>query len=101
MYSIGLKIPKRDRFGIHAKIESMCLDALILAIKGSYLPKQDKKITLEELRTNIETLKNLFRLGNELTIYSDKTYWLIQVELQEISKMTNGWIKYITQNPLK
>ncbi len=51
---------------------------------------------VSKLRVKIETLKQLVRLQNELTIISDKTYLALQNQLQEISKMATGWQKYLT-----
>jgi hypothetical protein len=43
----------------------------------------------------IETLKQLVRLTSDLEIIDMKKYLTLESELQEISKMTNGWIKYL------
>ncbi len=42
-------------------------------------------------------LKQLIRLEDELDIINDNVYILWQENLQEISKMTSGWIKYLQQ----
>lgn len=52
-----------------------------------------------DLRVRLESLKHLIRIEHELGIITEKTYIEIQTCLQEGSKMTNGWIKYITKNP--
>jgi len=46
-----------------------------------------------------EKLKHLTRLEYQLKIISEKLYIQTQSALVEISKMINGWIKYLTQNP--
>jgi hypothetical protein len=43
-------------------------------------------------------MKNLIRLENEIKIVKDKKYFTLSAELLEISKMTNGWIKYLDNN---
>ncbi len=42
-------------------------------------------------------LKQLIRLEMELKIIDDKIYILWQENLQEISRMTTGWIKFLQQ----
>lgn len=42
-------------------------------------------------------LKQLVRLEMEIKTIEDKIYILWQNNLQEISKMTTGWIKYLQQ----
>jgi hypothetical protein len=41
------------------------------------------------------TEKHLVRTMHELAIVTDQEYIAIETILIEISKMTNGWIKYI------
>jgi len=98
LHLTALKIPKRDRFGIHARIEQLCLDSLTLAIESALSKKECKKALLERLRIRAETMKNLIRLENELKIIKDKRYFMLSGELLEISKMVNGWLKYLGNN---
>lgn len=99
IYQLATRIPKRDRYGIHAQIENMCLEMITLSIESSLTPKQNKVQPLETLRTKTEVIKQLIRIANEVNVYTDKTYMVLQERLQEISKMTNGWLKYVKQNP--
>lgn len=96
IYALGAKIPKRDRFGIHLKIENICLEIIELSIAASFAEKQNKRRFLEMARIKIEILKRLARLASELSVISQKDYLQTEISLQEISKMTNGWIKYLT-----
>ncbi|OGN28116.1 MAG: hypothetical protein A3B17_00410 [Candidatus Yanofskybacteria bacterium RIFCSPLOWO2_01_FULL_45_72] len=47
--------------------------------------------------TNLEVLKVFVRLSSEIEIINVAIYIELESGLQEISKMTNGWIKYLTQ----
>jgi hypothetical protein len=94
VYKLGQKLPKRDRFGIHSKIESLCLEVLAFAIQAALVPKDKKAPYLQELRRDIEVMKYLIRLCMELGIIDTKKYWQLQKQLQEISKMAAGWLKY-------
>ena len=95
IYLLSGKIPKRDRFGIYAKTESIALDILSLVLSAALERKTNKFILLDKARVNIEVLKRLIRMMNELRIIERKKYIFLQTDLQEISKMTNGWIKFL------
>ena len=95
IYRLGGKIPKRDKFGIHLKVENICLDILTIAIDAALAQKDKKRVLLHELRVRVETLKQLIRLMNELNIIEAKVYIFLEAQLQEISKMAAGWIKYL------
>jgi hypothetical protein len=100
IYLIGNKLPKRDKLGFHNYIEKEFLKTFSLIISASLEPKPEKIVLLKQARIKIETLKQLIRIEYELKIISEKIYLQIELKLQEISKMTNGWLKYSqTQNP--
>ncbi len=101
MYQTGNKLTKRDKLGIHTHIENITLEIINNIISASFANRQSKLVSLEKTRTSLEVLKHLVRTEYELKIINDKTYFRIEGMLIEISKMTNGWIKYITQNPTK
>ena len=96
IYLLGLKISKRDRFGIHLKIELLSLETLSLAIQASFETKIEKKPTLETLRIKIGLLKQLVRTALEIHSIPESAYLKLQAKLQEISKMVNGWLKYVS-----
>jgi thermostable 8-oxoguanine DNA glycosylase len=86
--------------GIHSYIEKKFLQAFSLLINASLESKSEKMVSVKKARLQIEILKQLFRIEYETKIVTEKTYLNIELKLQEISKMTNGWLKYLqTQNP--
>jgi len=98
IYALSQKIPKKDRYGIYLKIENICLDTFYLTINAS-LETKDKKLPLvNEMRIKIEILKRFIRILKELNIIEDRVYLNLEICLQEISKMTNGWIKFLFNN---
>ena len=100
LYRISLKLPKNDKLGIYNKIEQFMIEILSLSIEASLAPRNNKKVILEKMRVKIEVVKHLIRSSCEIHVINEKTYLVIQELLQEISKMANGWIKYMeTQNP--
>lgn len=95
-------MPKRDKLGIHRVIEEKSLKILSQSIDTALRIKVEKIQLLFELRREIETLKHLIRLENELGIIQEKTYLNISKILVDISMMATGWQKSLqTQNPQK
>ena len=86
---------KRDKLGIYLKIENICLETVQLIIIASLESKTTKVPTLNTARIKIELLKRLIRISNELDIVPNDKYLETESDLQEISKMTNGWIRYL------
>ena len=78
------------------KIEQVCLEVLTDIIKAAFESKQCKFTTLNKARVNIELLKKLFSFAQDLNIIPLNLYLEFETDLQEISKMTSGWIKYLT-----
>jgi hypothetical protein len=100
IHLIGNKLPKREKLGIHNYIEKEFLKIFSLLINASLESKQEKIVPLKKARLQIETIKQLIRIEYETKILPEKTYLNVELKLQEISKMTNGWLKYLqTQNP--
>ncbi|MDP3999657.1 MAG: four helix bundle protein [bacterium] len=95
IYLLGKQIPKRDHFGIFLKIENVLLDVLELIITASLETKINKISPLNSARIKIEILKRLIRLIQEFKIIEANKYLTLEKDLQEISKMINGWIKYL------
>jgi hypothetical protein len=99
VYVLSSKIGKRDRFGIYLKAENIVLEILDLSLTASFEMKYNKLALLNSDRIKIEVLKRLFRIMFELEIIENKKYIELEFDLIEISKMTNGWIKYLKENP--
>ena len=102
LYQMGKKLPKSDKLGIHARAEEVALDAMNGIIQSAFSRKAQKISILENVRVSLEIIKHLVRTEHELHIIDEKTYLRIAILVVETSKMTNGWIKYLsaqTQNP--
>jgi len=95
IYLLSKKIPKRDRFGIFLKIESISIEIMFLILEATFETRSNKITFLNKARINIEILKRFFTISSKLKIVSDKAYFNVEIDLQEISKMINGWIKYL------
>lgn len=68
-------------------------------IRATFARKTQKMPILEEVRVSLEVLKHLVRTEHELHIIDEKTYLRMSTIDVEMSKMTNGWIRYLAQNP--
>jgi len=104
VYASTGKVPKRDKLGIFSEIEKTILRTFSLIIEAVYKTKPTKKPILEETRIQIEIIKQLIRTAYDIHSLEERNYLRFAKMLQEISKMTNGWIKYLdaqreTQNP--
>jgi len=97
IYKLNQRVSKRNKFGIFLKIENACLEIMSLAIKSAFTAKGDKEKFISQLRVMVELLKNLVRVAYELDILDKNTYIDIQIDLQKISKMGLGWLKYSQQ----
>ncbi|MBI2475882.1 MAG: four helix bundle protein [Candidatus Taylorbacteria bacterium] len=97
LYCIAGKLSKRDKLGLHARVETSCIEILGLAVEAAFKPKTQKIGSLESLRIKVEILKHLIRTEHELEIIDVKTYLRLSEKLVKISKMTNGWINFVTQ----
>jgi len=96
VYIMCKKLPKHDRFGIGKNIEDSCLACLNLMIEAALSSKEIKKDIIQKARIKIEVLKKLITLLEELKIIDYKKCMGLQDQLQEISKMTFGWIDSLT-----
>ena len=97
IYSLSRRIDKRNKFGIWLKTENSCLEILRLIIKASFAGRPSRLPLLDSSRTEIEVLKRLLTVAHELGVIQSNNYLPLECDLQEISKMTSGWIRYITQ----
>ena len=72
----------------------------MLSVEAAFRSPQTKTSPLEILRVKISVLKNLIRTEQELGIISEKIYLQLAKQTVEISKMTSGWLKSLTQKGL-
>lgn len=93
-HKIIFKFPKHERYSLGEKIEKAILDGIELSILASSAEKFEKERTLLKLNCKVELLKVLFRIVLNCKIIDTPKYLEHESSLQEIGKMTQGWIKY-------
>jgi hypothetical protein len=65
-----------------------------LSIEAALSAKNSKAPILKKIKLNLEVLKRLIRVTNELCAIDFKKYISLQKQTEEISKMTAGWLSY-------
>jgi len=68
------------------------LEMLSLTITATFTPRERKKPILESARLKTEIAKQLVRTEYELHCIVETSYFALEGQLQEVSKMLNGWI---------
>ena len=79
------------------KIEVTVLDILEGVLTASFEERNNKEGVLKKVRIKTEILKRLIRIVYNLNIIPSKKYIGVEGQLQEISMMINGWIKYVSK----
>ena len=93
-HKLIFKFPKHERYTLGEKIEITILDSMELFVFANQVSKYEKEKVLAQANSKIELLKILFRISLNCKILESKEYLEIEGKLQEIGKMTQGWIKY-------
>jgi hypothetical protein len=93
-HQIIFKFPKHEKYSLGEKIENSILGTIELSILASLASKYEKEKILLKANCKIELLKILYRLVLNCGIIDTKKYLEQEALLQEIGKMTQGWIKY-------
>jgi hypothetical protein len=93
-HKLIFKFPKHERYTLGEKIEKTILDGIELFVFANQVSKYEKEKILAQANSKIELLKILFRISLNCTIIDSRVYLEIEGKLQEIGKMTQGWIKY-------
>ncbi len=89
--------PKKDKYALGAKCETLMITVLELLLAASRAEKNNKKSLLSQASVKFDALKIFVRLAWELKILDDKKYAELQTYLQEIGKMIGGWLKSLGQ----
>lgn len=93
-HRIIFKFPKHERYSLGEKIEKSILQSMELFVTINQSSKYDKERLLINANAKIELLKILFRVSLNCKIIDINMYLNTESKLQEIGKMTQGWIKF-------
>lgn len=86
------KFPKNQRFVLGQQIERTAIKSLKLIIKANY--SREKTPFLSKASIEINLLLILIRLSKDLHFLSKRQYEFVTCQIDEISKMIGGWLKY-------
>jgi len=93
-HKLIFKFPKHERYSLGEKIENSILETIEILILANQSSKYEKEKILLKANSKTELLKILFRISLNCGIIDGREYLEIENKLQEIGKMTQGWIKY-------
>jgi hypothetical protein len=85
------KFPRDQRFLLGDRIESHLLDILELLLSAHY--SKEKRDFLTKANLKLDILRFLFRLSFDMAYLSKKGYEYISMHLDEVGRMTGGWIR--------
>lgn len=85
------KLPRSYRFTLGDRMINSSLDLYLLLVEAQY--SRDKRRILKQANLELEKLRHLWRLSQELTDLSLKSYHYICAELDQVGKMIGGWQK--------
>ena len=92
-YALRLTVPKQDRYNLWQKCEAVLIEVLQGFLYASQTPRSEKLPILEKTSVKLNFLKLCIRLMKDIKAVNQRTYILLEAELDEIGKMLGGWIK--------
>ena len=88
--------PKSDKYSLGEKLKATILETLEFLMEAETAKRDWKAPILEKVNRKVGLLKLLFRLANETKTLDNKKYLLVSEQLQEIGRMTGGWMKTVS-----
>ena len=86
--------PKKQRFVIGQQVENSGLEILKLIIHANNEKNPAKKLQyLDEMNTELEILRSLLQISQELKFMSAKSLEHIIIQIDEVGRMMGGWAK--------
>lgn len=91
--------PKPQRYTLGQSLDKALLAMLEYIFEANAMPLPLREAHLLKASAKCELAKLLVRLCCESKIIHNTQYYQIMGNLQEVSKMLGGWIKYIRSQP--
>jgi len=99
IHKIVFQFPKYERYSLGEKIQESLLVTIELVIVANNSSKYDKEKVLLKTNSKIEVMKVLMRIALNCKMIELEKYLDVTKKLQEIGRMTQGWIKYSRNSP--
>lgn len=94
IHKLVFTFPKYERYTLGEKIQNTLLSSIELIIIANSSSKYEKEKILLKANSKIELLKIFIRIALNCKLIEVEKYLIISGKIQEIGKMTQGWIKY-------
>lgn len=85
------KFPRDYKFTAGDRVINNLLDSLETIIEAAYT--KDKTHLLRKFNMQLEKLRYLIRLSKDMRALSIKKYAYISAEIDELGRMTGGWLR--------
>jgi len=92
-------LPKSHRFTFGERVDRLTLDCLELVIEATYAPPDKKAVPLRRLNLHLEKLRVFWRLICDRRWISSQQLLFVTQLLDEIGRMTGGWLKQVERQP--
>ena len=100
-YQFRDHLPKKFRYAIGNKIDSLFIEILELLFIASYQNIESKLPTIETVIKKTDILKFFLRIAWDIRALDDKKYILLSEQIQELGRMVGGWKKQLlTKTPI-
>ena len=86
-------LPKSARFTFGQRLDNLTLDALLLVTRAIFSPRPQKAALLRELNLLLELLRVLWRLVEQRAWISRQQLLFVNGRIDEIGRMTGGWLQ--------
>ena len=90
---LQIKFPKSKRYSLGERCDEALLDILQSICYAAHSTPEKKLPSLEIASTKLDLIKILFRVAKDTKCLANNDYLTLQSQLNEIGKMTGGWIK--------
>mgnify|MGYP001610525731 CR=1 FL=1 len=97
MYQYLKLFPKKDRYTLGQKLDTITLTLFELVILAGTSQKEKKLPYLEKSVVSLDLLKILIRLAKDIQALDNKKYLQLEQSLQEIGRMLGGWKRSVKE----
>lgn len=87
------KFPRNQKFTLGDRIQNQLSDLLELYMEAYYSKAPQKRLLLAKANVRLEVLRHYFRLCYDLGLFHSGKYEAFATRLNEIGRMTGGWLK--------
>ena len=86
-------VPKKDRYTIWQKCESLLLDIIEGVLYANQISKTERLPVLEKTSVKLNLLRVFIRLMKDTKAIDNKKYISFETLIDEIGRQLGGWIK--------